>query len=80
MIDGHSLRAQVEVTKIPRSTFPFDGGINPKYVQNALDSFIAQCNAPYPGFLEEIPDKATVLENDIHEKVVAEWRLQLAVH
>jgi hypothetical protein len=52
-------------------TFPFDGSINPKYVQNALDSFIAQSNAYYPGLLEEIPDKAIGLENEIREKVIA---------
>jgi hypothetical protein len=75
MIEKHSFPAQLEVTKIPRLTFHFDGSINPKYVPDALDNFIAQCNAFYDGLLEEIPDKATVLKNDICEKVFAEWRL-----
>jgi hypothetical protein len=78
IIASHSQRAKMEVEKIPLRNFPFDCRIDPKYIDEALSRFEEQCNAFYHGLLSEILDKASLLRQDICERVRAEWGKQMA--
>jgi hypothetical protein len=75
-IAAHAFRAQQEVPKIPLRAFPFEGGIDPQLIDEAIARFETQCSAFWYGLLEEIPDKAAVLRQQIRDRVMAEWQMQ----
>jgi hypothetical protein len=76
IIAAHAFRAKSEVLKVPLQAFPFDGGIDQRFIDEAIAAFEVQCNAFWHDLLDEIQDKATVLEQEIRERVMAEWKRQ----
>jgi hypothetical protein len=78
VIASHTLRAKMQAPKMDLRVFPFDGGDVDRYATEAIEAFKSQCQAYCRDLLQEIQEKAAVLQQNIRAHVAEEWARELA--
>jgi hypothetical protein len=73
IIAGGIIQVSAEMDRLSVLNFPFANDADPRFANDAVQRFTTQCDAFSHELLDEIPDKAALLRQNVRESILAEW-------